>query len=649
MKNTLDQGTSKMELDLHRENLNKFCRLCGKEKAIPLDRKPYVKEDFAIAIRDGFGPKSAIDISKDLPDVHPPFVCDPCRRRLMEWHKKKKRKTITGIEVHTFLPHSETCKYCGFDDLSKPSAVQTVAKVAADKHSFLTMNIEDKYIFLTLDKQTLNVDRAIHIYRDSTWSLEIYGKTVPSNHEKLKSFPQKLTANDVPALFAVAQLQACIGSPFTLFRKHDVPWHSSTYFEDNQGNKTGEVDCKYVFVHGGESVSMTVRYGNCCGLADSDRESCHRCLTFRGDLHSRLNKKKDKKDAGSSSSHARHDRMTHEEKDKKIHNLKHDKTILKKHITVLEKKIEKIMQEESMELGDEDNSSLLEIVQKNETLMDLTLQKDTPMKLLWDEQMKYISHKDPRQHRWHPTIIKWCIAMYEKSPSAYKMLRKSDFVKLPHQTTLHQYTHFTDAISGINPDILEHLVKEAKLNSRPQREENVSILFDEMKIKAGLVFSQRSGKISGFTEMGHINDEFASFERRVNGNEDPPLASHVLVLMVRGIFSGLKHPLAYYPSTGASGNQLFHILWEAIDVLEFAGFKVRALVADGAAPNRKFFSLNASNPRGTSITYHTPNPNCPSRNIYFVCDVPHLLKTTRNCFENSGWNSKTRNMKVRAE
>ncbi len=82
------------------------------------------------------------------------------------------------------------------------------------------------------------------------------------------------------------------------------------------------------------------------------------------------------------------------------------------------------------------------------------------------------------------------------------MLHKSNFVKLSHQSKLHQYTHFTDAISGINPDIREHLTKEVKLESCPAREKNVSVLFDEMKIKAGLVFCERTGKISGFTEMG---------------------------------------------------------------------------------------------------------------------------------------------------
>ena len=41
----------------------------------------------------------------------------------------------------------------------------------------------------------------------------------------------------------------------------------------------------------------------------------------------------------------------------------------------------------------------------------------------------------------------------------------------------------------------------------------------------------------------------------------------------------------------------------------------------------------------------TENPHGDWK-IYFFSDVPHLLKTTRNCMENSKWNKNTRNLHV---
>ena len=83
---------------------------------------------------------------------------------------------------------------------------------------------------------------------------------------------------------------------------------------------------------------------------------------------------------------------------------------------------------------------------------------------------------------------------------------------------------------------------------------------------------------------------------------------------------------------------------EAISIIESIGLKVRVLTSDGAPPNRKFFDMLTVEEEGN--IYWTTNPHDESRKIYFMSDVPHLQKTTRNCLENSHWNKNTRNMHV---
>jgi hypothetical protein len=74
--------------------------------------------------------------------------------------------------------------------------------------------------------------------------------------------------------------------------------------------------------------------------------------------------------------------------------------------------------------------------------------------------------------------------------------------------------------------------------------------------------------------------------------------------------------------------------------------KVIAAVNDSASPNRKFFTLHAKLggvlPDG--VVYKTPNLFCLARMIYFFADVPHLIKTARNCLYNSGSGSCSRYM-----
>ena len=127
--------------------------------------------------------------------------------------------------------------------------------------------------------------------------------------------------------------------------------------------------------------------------------------------------------------------------------------------------------------------------------------------------------------------------------------------------------------------------------------------------------------------------------------ECPSIATHILGIMVRGVFSGRHFPYAHFPTTGVTGATLFSLVWEAIERLERLGFKVVALTGDGASPNRKFFSLHAESQE--EICYKTLNPYATEdRFIYFFSDVPHLMKTTRNCWSHSFGHGCTRKLWV---
>ena len=114
----------------------------------------------------------------------------------------------------------------------------------------------------------------------------------------------------------------------------------------------------------------------------------------------------------------------------------------------------------------------------------------------------------------------------------------------------------------------------------------------------------------------------------------PPLATHLLTVMVRGLFTSCRFPYAHFPTTSLTSDQLLPIVWNAVERLERIGVKVVAITADGANPNRKMFRLHS--PSGTEICYKTLNPyTSENRSIYFFTDVPHLIKTTRNCWSHS--------------
>ena len=80
----------------------------------------------------------------------------------------------------------------------------------------------------------------------------------------------------------------------------------------------------------------------------------------------------------------------------------------------------------------------------------------------------------------------------------------------------------------------------------------------------------------------------------------------MLVLLVRGIFTSLKFPLA---TTSAPSHQLYPIVSEAVMRLEIIGFKVISLTSNGAAPNRKVYHLmkEPSDTTTQATGYRCPN------------------------------------------
>ena len=119
-----------------------------------------------------------------------------------------------------------------------------------------------------------------------------------------------------------------------------------------------------------------------------------------------------------------------------------------------------------------------------------------------------------------------------------------------------------------------------------------------MKIKEDLVFDKSTCELTGFVDLGEINNILDSIETRCDSAVIEPhitpndVATHMLTFMVRELFIKLEFPFANIPTRDTTGEQLFPIMWEAVKNLEKCGLKVIAITADEASPNRKFFQMH---------------------------------------------------------
>ena len=143
----------------------------------------------------------------------------------------------------------------------------------------------------------------------------------------------------------------------------------------------------------------------------------------------------------------------------------------------------------------------------------------------------------------------------------------------------------------------------------------------------------------GFTDIGDINNDLSHLEQDIDSPQSRDVASHVLLFMVRGLFTRVNFPYVHFATNNASADTLYPMVWETVERLQACGLTVIALTSDSASPNRKFFKVHGD---GKNLVYRTKNPFQEDRYIYFFSDVPHLLKTARNCWSNSFSHKKSR-------
>lgn len=169
--------------------------------------------------------------------------------------------------------------------------------------------------------------------------------------------------------------------------------------------------------------------------------------------------------------------------------------------------------------------------------------------------------------RWHPWLIQWCLNF------------KKNFY---HHIWL--YTTSIRAYTGFYSDLDSYLEKEAELENLPECKRHIAIAFR---------WNETEGKPRLWQNWNRsnwiycINNRLARFERECcEGNQTPSIATHMLVLMIRGIFFMVMFPYVHLPTSNLTGEKLFNIIWETIERFEHHGFKVLVASADTASVNK---------------------------------------------------------------
>ena len=126
-------------------------------------------------------------------------------------------------------------------------------------------------------------------------------------------------------------------------------------------------------------------------------------------------------------------------------------------------------------------------------------------------------------------------------------------------------------------DVINELMSEVNIHSLEYWQKYVALVFGEVKIKEGIVYSKHDCKIVGFVDLGPVNNTLLNFESSLSDPEPiTSVANQMLTYVVRGLFIKL-----HFPYVIQQVESLFPLAWEVIRTLECAGFKVISITGDG--------------------------------------------------------------------
>ncbi|VEN45922.1 unnamed protein product [Callosobruchus maculatus] len=219
----------------------------------------------------------------------------------------------------------------------------------------------------------------------------------------------------------------------------------------------------------------------------------------------------------------------------------------------------------------------------------------------------FLLDKAPKGSRYSDDFKQFALRCYVLGPKAYKKL--SAIYRLPSKSTLERYTKNWMVKPGFNDFIFQCI--QFRAIYLKEKEKDCILCIDEISLKSNLYYDISNDKIVGFQE---------------GLTETSIIASSALTVMVRGLASNWRLPLAFFfYRTSANADDLKQILLTTVQKCKSIGLNVLGVVSDQGSNFQKLVKT-------LNVTQENPFFVVDNARIVYLFDIPHLLKSIRNNF-----------------
>ncbi|XP_072047274.1 uncharacterized protein [Amphiura filiformis] len=488
------------------------------------------------------------------------------------------------------------------------------------------------------------ITKSLTVKENGTYFVRLFGRDISSQDPRFNQFGHRLNTVSIERMLkTLCATHLCKGYPDSDYHGLIRTWHSEKYDEHVFYDK---------LLYKGKLANFTLRSASCTGYSLGKGALCQQCSDYGNTLrpakirYMRSKKKQAERTRSESCVPIIH--LSQIEAQNRAKKAATERKRLRQRIRRLQLKLQNEIMKKGSLIPPEQSEELLDIMKDHNKDISKSFPANSFGRLFWQEQMNAARAKSKTGHRWHPMMIKWALNLRLASGKAYRNMRGSNVLQLPHESTLREYLHWTAPKSKFTVEAVEQLCQEMKLEELKPNQKYVALIHDEMKIKSDLVFRKHTGELVGFTDLGDVQNSLRDFEAQMTNDTKPEqsLASHMFVIMVRGLFVNVTYPLAQFPTANTKSDEIFALCWRAIEILEMAGLKVLSITCDGASINRRFFDLHGEGyPEQRKPVHSSPNPYAEQkRDIYFMSDPPHLIKCVRNAWSHSYAHNNTRTL-----
>jgi hypothetical protein len=191
---------------------------------------------------------------------------------------------------------------------------------------------------------------------------------------------------------------------------------------------------------------------------------------------------------------------------------------------------------------------------------------------------------------------------------------------LPSYRSLCSNVEALQMAPGIQHDLMKLL--QMKVTNMAEIDRDCALVVDEVQLQPKIDYDKGTKQL-----LGYVSPEFQSAQQPAE------VACHALVFMIKGLHVPYKQIVAWFLTGRSTVGQLWKVTQSVIQELYNRSLMVRVVVSDMGTSNTGMWRAAGLNINDDSEQCSVPHPCDESSKLYFMPDVPHVVKCMRNCLE----------------